>query len=93
MKIRYEPSFYKLYKKANVRIRNKFDNQLRIFKNNPFDPILKNHELKREWEGYRSINITADYRAIYKEIKLDEETVSYFIAIGTHEELYALIKK
>src|SRR5436309_7503402 len=80
--------FIKLYKKANVRIQKEVDEKLRIFSKNPHDLGLRNHELHEEWEGYRSIDITNDYRAIYKEVREGEEINAYFIELGTHEELY-----
>jgi len=38
--------------------------------------------------GCRSIDVTADYRAIYKEVREGKEFNAYFVALGTHEELY-----
>lgn len=80
--------FIKLYKKADVRIRKQIDECLRIFSKNPHDLGLRNHELHEEWEGYRSIDITNNHRAIYKEVYEGEEINAYFIALGTHDELY-----
>lgn len=88
MKIQYHPVFLEKLKKSNVRIRNKFLKQLAIFIKNPDDPILRNHSLREEWEGYKSIVIIADWRALYEEIISDDETIAYFSYIGTHKELY-----
>lgn len=52
----------------------------------PFHEILNNHSLKGKYKGYRSINISGDYRAIYSLIK---EDTAYFIALDTHSSLYA----
>ncbi len=89
MEIEFSPEFHKRYSKANVRIQNKTKEVLQLFKNNPKNPQLDNHRLEREWTGYRSININADWRAIYKEIIIEEETIAYFVAIGTHDKLYS----
>ncbi len=51
----------------------------------PFHPLLNNHPLAGRWTGYRSINITGDYRAIYELI---EEDLAYFVTIDTHSNLY-----
>ncbi len=75
-------------KKLDVRIRNSFFEKIKIFEENHQDPLLNNHALKREYHGYRSINITADYRALYKEITEGDKTIAYFVLLGTHEELY-----
>ncbi len=88
MKRQYDPAFIKALKKVDVRIRNSFKEKIAIFARNTNDPVLNNHLLKREYKEYRSIDITADYRAIYEEIKEDGEDIAYFISIGTHQELY-----
>ena len=89
MKIQFGPEFIKTLKKTNVRIRKKFKERIVLFVKNPYHPLLNNHPLKSEYYGFRSINITADWRAIYKEITEDyEESVAFFVAIGTHVQLY-----
>ncbi len=88
MRVRLDSDFLKKLKKANVKVRKKFLQQILIFQRNPYDPILRNHELHGEWEGYRSINITSDWRALYEELKNGDEIIAYFSYIGTHKELY-----
>lgn len=88
MKIRYAPDFLQKLKKLNVRIRRNAELQLTIFLTNPYATKLNNHKLRRSREGFRSINITNDYRALYSEKKEGDETVAYFEEIGTHKELY-----
>ncbi len=90
MRVKYDPDFIKTLKKLNVRIQKSFKKRLEIFQNNPDNPQLHNHPLRHDWSGYRSINITADWRAIYKEIhERDDKVTAYFIAIGTHKKLYS----
>ena len=88
MIVRYSPHFYRQYKKANVRIRNSVDVRIEKFLKNPNDLQLNNHALRNEWQGYKSIDITSDWRAIYKEIYQGEDITAYFVEIGTHKELY-----
>lgn len=88
MKVRYSPGFFRQYKKANIRIRGSVDEKIKVFLKDPDDPQLDNHQLKDEYLGYRSIDVTADWRAIYEEIDEGEEVVAYFEVLGTHEELY-----
>ncbi|HCS78861.1 TPA: hypothetical protein DIV55_03890 [Patescibacteria group bacterium] len=88
MIIRYSPSFLTTLKKANVRIRKSFEEHITLFAKNAHNPHLSNHALKRKYQGYRSINITADWRAIYQEKQEGNELVAYFVALGTHKELY-----
>ncbi len=88
MKIQYDPDFLKKLRKVNVRIRKSFESQIRIFLEDSHNPQLNNHPLREPYLGFRSIDITADYRAFYEEISGGEETVAYFSALGTHDELY-----
>jgi len=88
MKVEYDPDFIRRLKKLNVRIRKSFKERIAIFQKDPFSPELDNHDLHDKWEGYRSINITSDWRIIYEEIKVGDEPIAYFIAIGNHKELY-----
>lgn len=89
MKILYQPEFIRKLKQVNVRIRKSFRKKIAVFQNNPNDSSLNNHALKKEYSGYRSIDITADCRAIFEEIQLAKGgTLYYFLILGTHKELY-----
>lgn len=48
-------------------------------------PILNNHSVEKVFIDCRSINITGDYRAIFKK---EEDGSVVFITMGTHSELY-----
>lgn len=85
MRVTYSSNFNKKIKKIPTKIVDKFFERLELFKQDKFNPILGNHKLHGEYEGYRSINITGNFRAILKHI--DENTV-VFSDIGTHPELY-----
>lgn len=80
--------FIKQYKKVDVKIRKAFDKQFAIFAKDPVNSSLDNHPLRYKWKGHRSIDITADWRAVYKEINEGKERIAYFVALGTHKELY-----
>ena len=88
MKVFYDPAFIKKLKKVDVRIRKSVKEKILVFSRNPLDPQLNNHVLRREYKGYRSINITADYRVLYKEVVMANEKIAYFVLLGTHVELY-----
>ena len=89
MTIKYTDDFLRHLKKQKVIIRKSFKIVIEEFLKFPNNPQLNNHKLKRKWEGFRSINITTDFRDIYKEvIYSDGESIIYFVAIGTHEQLY-----
>ena len=88
MKIQLSSYFHRKLKKEDIRIQKSFKEVLRLFILNPLDPQLDNHPLKDSWKGCRSIDITADYRVIYEEIKEGDDVIAHFITIGTHQELY-----
>lgn len=85
--MRYSTSktFEKQFSKLSRKIKNKTILQLELFVEDAFYGSLNNHSLKGEWSDYRSINITADIRAIYKDI---DGIIAHFVSIGSHSELY-----
>ncbi len=86
MQIEYSKKFIKEFKKCPSHIKTNFKTRLNVFIDNQHHPILNNHSLMGELRGYRSINVTGDWRAIFREI--DGEKIIYFVAIGTHSQLY-----
>lgn len=88
MIVQYSPAFLEKVKKLNVLVYKSLRMQILVFSRNPYDPVLRNHALRGEWQGYRSIKITADWRALYKEIKSGDEIIAYFSYCGTHKQLY-----
>ena len=89
MKIRridYSNKFIKDLKKAPQKIKISFRGRLETYLSDKFHPLLNNHSLKGRYEKYRSINVTGDWRAIFREI--DGGSVVYFDRLGTHSQLY-----
>lgn len=85
MRVDFHRTFRKQFKRFPARYRVAFEHRLQIFLEEPFASELNNHSLSGKWEGYRSINVTGDLRAIYLPTNKD---VAFFIEIGTHHELY-----
>lgn len=56
-----------MYQKLPRNIQDKFGEALYIFEDDIFDVRLRNHALTGEYIGSRSIDITGDYRAIFRE--------------------------
>lgn len=81
--------FSKQYDKAPVKVRSAFDRRLSIFVRDQFHPQLNNHPLIGRVKGYRSINVTGDWRGIYS-VCTDPEgnQVIVFEMLGTHSQLY-----
>lgn len=89
IKIKYSNNFNKQLRKIPGKIIASFNNRLEVFKKDSFHPLLNNHELTGIYKGFRSINVTGDYRAIYRET-IDEEgtRIIIFSYLGTHSQLY-----
>ena len=85
MRIRFSRKFTKLYEKAPVKNQRVFEKRLELFKEDPANQLLNNHQLKGDFRGYRSMNVSGDWRAIYREINADEVI---FELLGTHGQLY-----
>jgi len=76
--------FKKWHTKLPIKIKQKFEEKLKLFLTNSFDRTLNNHPLHGEYDGCNSINVTGDYRAIY----FMDGDIAVFIRIGTHSELF-----
>ena len=87
----------------NIKFSNRFDKQLSgspdeiidaffetlaLFLENPNHPFLRNHALKENFSGYRSIDVTEDVRALFKETRSGEQRIITFHLIETHPQLY-----
>ncbi|NQT50102.1 type II toxin-antitoxin system mRNA interferase toxin, RelE/StbE family [Candidatus Kuenenbacteria bacterium] len=86
MKIHFHKNFNRQYKKLNASQKLKTKQRIKIFLDDPFNPILNNHPLKGKYTDYRSINITGDLRAIYKNLNTQE---IIFVKLGNHSQLYS----
>ena len=86
MILTYHRNFKKMFKKHPAWIKDKFEERIKLFRKDMFEPILNNHSLKDEWLGCKSINITGDVRAIFEDLG---DYHFEFVAIGTHSELYS----
>ena len=87
-RIDFSIQFLKQHKKAPIKIKEAWIRRLETFNKDPLNPQLKNHSLKGRLLGYRSINITGDWRAIYMEYEGKESTIIVFELLGTHNQLY-----
>ena len=77
-------SFDKQYEKIPVKIKLAFREKMIIFSKNELDPLLNNHSLHGEYADKRSIDVTGNYRALFRK-NVDMIT---FTDIGTHSQLY-----
>jgi len=86
MEVKFSRKFSKKYNKAPVKVKQAFEGRLKIFLKDKFHPLLNNHPLGGKFKGNRSINVTGDWRAIFREFRSGK--LIYFDIIGTHSQLY-----
>lgn len=86
MRVDYGKKFIKHYQKLPRALQLRFEDRLQMFRDDKFHPLLNNHGLKGQWRGYRSINITGDWRAIFREF--EDGNLVFFDYIDTHSQLY-----
>jgi addiction module RelE/StbE family toxin len=82
--IEFSPVFKKLLARAPTEIKTAFREALDLFAADQNSPGLRNHPLTGKYAGFRSIDVTEDWRAIYRE-KPDRMK---FVTLGTHPQLY-----
>ena len=77
----FNEQFEKLPRKRQEQVRA----AVASFLEDVADPSLRNHALKGEWLGYRSISAGGDLRIHFKMVN---ELSVLFVAVGTHSQLY-----
>lgn len=83
-RIEFSAIFNKKLEKAPTEIKIAFAEIFELFLEDPKSKILRNHDLKNKYAGMRSIDVTEDWRALYRE---EKERIIFF-EIGTHSQLY-----
>ena len=86
MKLVYTPRFERAYRKLPSAKQKAVDDTLRVFVKNPFAQTLHNHALQGKLKGIRSVKAGYDLRLLYTEE--DGHTIVFFIAVGTHDQVY-----
>jgi mRNA-degrading endonuclease YafQ of YafQ-DinJ toxin-antitoxin module len=87
-RISYSAFFKEKFKKLPEEIKTAFLDTQDLFLENPHHFLLRRHQLNRNYAGFESIDITNDYRALFKEEIKQTEIKVKFYNIGTHKELY-----
>lgn len=85
MIIQYSHTFKRQYKKLPSTQQEQFKERLQIFITDRTHPMLRVHPLKGSFQGYWSMNVNGDLRAIYSDNGGD---LIIFALIGTHSQLY-----
>src|SRR5882724_10685707 len=82
--IEFTPLFNKQRKASPLEIKEAFRETLELFIENPTHKALRNHFLTGQYAGFRSIDVTDNWRALYRQ----ESGRVIFVDIGTHDQLY-----
>lgn len=85
MIISFSKQFKKDFKKFPNKIKVQFKSRIKLFQKNQNNPQLNNHKLHGQHDGFYSINISGNIRAIYEIL---ENNKILFIKMGTHSQLY-----
>ena len=85
MRLLTHKQFDKAYSKLPDKVKAKFKQRRNLFLENEYHILLENHPLTGDYVGFRSINITGDFRVIYYKLSRD---TAVFVNIGTHSQLY-----
>ncbi len=88
MEILYTKRFQKHYKKNDAYIQSQAKRAIELFRIDPVDPTLRNHPLTGDYLGYRSIDVTGDFRIIFTELSDGRYELVELVDIGTHSQLY-----
>ncbi len=86
MKIETSSRFVKMYKKLSLIQQEIVDNAILRFREDPFQPSLRNHALKGKLAGLRSIKAGYDLRLVYEE--KNGYVVVVFLELGSHDQVY-----
>lgn len=79
-RIEFSPVFNKLLTKAPTEIKLAVREAVELFAEDPNHPALRNHPLSDKYAGFLSIDVTDDWRALYRQ----ESERIIFVDLGTH---------
>ena len=86
MIIKLHKDFIKQAKRLKPAQKKRLEKAMKLLQKDPNHPDLYNHQLSGSWKGYRCSAFVGDWRAHFEFT--DNETVAWFIACGTHSQLY-----
>lgn len=86
--VKYTAKLIKQRKSAPLKVKVAFREAVVLFLEDPDNPQLRNHLLREKYSGFRSINVTDDYRAIFRIKKEKYQSIVTFHELDTHDELY-----
>jgi len=83
MDIFYTSRFKRSYKKLSETVKINAEKKEKIFRQDPFDKLLKTHKLHGKLDGVYAFSIDPKIRIIF-EFNKDKNEI-FFLAIGDHD--------
>ncbi len=83
MTINRSSRFKRSYKRLPPHIQNDFDESVKIFFKNPFDPALQTHKLHGNLDAYYAFDLRAGYRVLFV---FEEDSTVLLVNIGDHDD-------
>ena len=87
MLLNTKKSFEKMYDKLQERDKDKVDNSLILFSENPTHKDLRNHSVSPKFPWCRSIDAWFDLRVILR-VEKDHYEIVTLLKVWSHSELY-----
>ena len=84
MEIIFRKKFRKQFSKLPPKVSDQFERRLELLLQDVTSPLLKIHTLTGSRYPLKSMNVTADYRALFLRTK---DTIIFY-EIGSHSGLY-----
>jgi len=85
MKIVTTCTFDRLFRKLDVKIQRKAARKVELFKENPFNPVLRTEKLHPKGHDVWSFRVDRDYRIVFKFTTKDTAELRF---IGHHNRIY-----
>lgn len=82
MKIVYSPKFRREYKKLPLEVKLLAEDREPLFRQNPFQLILKTHKLGGKLKDFWAFSIDYKYRIIFE---FRENNTVHFHSVGNHD--------
>lgn len=86
MLIKFHKNFEKGFAKLSPKLKAKTISAIKIFSQNPFDKILKNHSLSGKLSDKRAFSVTGDMGVVFEEF--DDYMLIIMLDIGAHSQVY-----
>ena len=86
MILEYTKAFEKQFAKLDNKRQTKVLKTIDLFVEEPSHPMLRNHNLRGQFKGTRSISASGDMRLHFQVYITANKTI--FTAVGTHSQLY-----